>query len=377
MAGPRKMTEHTRNVVWARAAGRCQFENCNTLLIGHLVAGNRTRNKGYHAHVIADSPDGPRGDVFLSAERSNDPDNVMLLCDPCHREIDGRDTRHKYPPERLYAMKRDKERWIEDVLSAGPDGRSHMLQFSAPIGDNETAVPFDDCVTAMVPRRTPASDRPLEIKIRGMRYKDTDPGYWSNELRRLREGFASDVLGRFEGGDIRHLSVFALAPIPLLIELGRLLSDISDVDVYERHRFPAQQWRWPEEGDEISFERIRGPAGPKAVALRLAVTSEIDDRRIKGVLGEDVSIWEIASSGHGQGIVRHRADLARWRAVVGRTLDEIKNAHGMDATVSVFPAIPVSCAVEFGRAWQPKAHPVVRVFDQVRGAGFVDRLTLS
>lgn len=67
MAGPRKMTEHTRNIVWARAAGRCQFENCNTLLIGHLVAGNRTRNKGYHAHVIADSADGPRGDVVLSA----------------------------------------------------------------------------------------------------------------------------------------------------------------------------------------------------------------------------------------------------------------------------------------------------------------------
>ena len=95
------------------------------------------------------------------------------------------------------------------------------------------------------------------------------------------------------------------------------------------------------------------------------------------VLGEDVSIWEITSSRYGQGIVRHRADLARWRAVVGRTLDEIKNAHGMDAAVSVFPAIPVSCAVEFGRAWQPKAHPVVRVFDQVRDAGFVDRLTLS
>ena len=97
----------------------------------------------------------------------------------------------------------------------------------------------------------------------------------------------------------------------------------------------------------------------------------------KAVLGDEVSIWEIASSEHGQGIVRHRADLTRWRAVVARTLDEIKNAHGMDVAVSVFPAIPVSCAVEFGRAWQAKAHPVMRIFNQVRGAGFVDRLTLS
>lgn len=372
----RAISPHTRNIVWARAAGRCQFRNCNVSLIGHLVAGNRTRNRGYHAHVIADSASGPRGDAVLSPARSNDPDNIMLLCDGCHREIDGEDTRRKYPPEVLYAMKRDHEAWIDAVLSAGPVSRSHILQFSAPIGENETAVPFDDCVDAMVPRRTPASDRAIEIKIKGMRHKDSDPDYWTSELWRLRQGFQNDLLGRFESGDVRHLSVFGLAPIPLLMELGRLLSDISVVDVYERHRFPEQQWRWPEDGPIVEFQRTAGPPGPKLVALKLAVTSEIADDRIINALGtDDVSIWQIASLHHGQGIVQHREDLARWRAVVARTLDEIKNQHGMDADVAVFPAIPVSCAVEFGRAWQPKAHPSLCIFDQVKDQGFTERVT--
>jgi hypothetical protein len=226
----------------------------------------------------------------------------------------------------------------------------------------------------MVPRRTPARDRPIEIKIKGMRHKDSDPDYWTAELRRLREGFQDEILGRFENGDVRHLSVFGLAPIPLLIELGRLLSDISAVDVYERHRFPEQQWRWPEDGTAIAFQRTAGQAGPKTVALKLAVTSEIADERVTAVLGNDVSLWQIASLHHGQGIIRRREDLARWRAVVARTLDEIKNRHGMDAQVAVFPAIPVSCAVEFGRAWQPKAHPNLHIFDQVKDQGFVERL---
>lgn len=271
--GSRDMSAHTRNIVWARSAGRCQFQNCNASLIGHLVAGNSTRNRGYHAHVIADSAGGPRGDADLSPARSNDPDNIMLLCDGCHREIDGPDTRHKYPAARLYEMKREHEEWIEAVLSAGRDSRSHIVQFSAPIGDNETAVPFDDCMDAMVPRRTPASARPIEIKIKGMRYKDSDSLYWETELRRLRQGFQNDIYGRFEAGDVRHLSVFGLAPIPLLMELGRLLSDISDVDVYERHRFPEQQWRWPEDGEVVEFQSVHGRPGLKTVALKLGVTT--------------------------------------------------------------------------------------------------------
>lgn len=55
-------------------------------------------------------------------------------------------------------------------------------------------------------------------------------------------------------------------------------------------------------------------------------------------------------------------------------LDEIKNKHGMDVHLSVFSAVPVSCAVEFGRVWQPKAHPSFDIYDQAGPAGFKKRL---
>ena len=50
----------------------------------------------------------------------------------------------------------------------------------------------------------------------------------------------ADVIVGFR--EIEHLSVFALGPIPLLVELGSLLGDITPADVYQLHREPAG-WR--------------------------------------------------------------------------------------------------------------------------------------
>ncbi|QUS55305.1 SAVED domain-containing protein [Pseudovibrio brasiliensis] len=298
------------------------------------------------------------------------------MCDAHHRVIDGATTWQEYPEDLLLEMKREHEEWVETVLSAGPDSRSHVLQFSAPIGPNETAVPFDDCVHAILPVKTPAERRAVEIKVKGMHFKDSDPTYWTVQPEVLRNHFTQMIQGRFESGDIRHISVFGLAPIPLLMELGRLISDISDADIFERHREPAQ-WAWPEDGAEVNFSYLKGIQGPKRVALKLSITSHISDERVVAAVGNDVSIWEIRSEIQKHGVIRHKSDLSRYRTIVRSTLDEIKNEHGMDVEVSVFPAIPVSCAVEFGRVWQPKAHPDLEVYDQAKDQGFVHRITLA
>lgn len=372
----KQLREVTKLLVWGRAAGRCQFKNCPKSLDHDLIAGKAEINAAYLAHIVASSPNGKRGDPKRSHELADDAANIMLMCDVHHRIIDGEKTWQDYPETLLLQWKKEQEGWVDLVLSSGRESRSHILQFSAPIGPNETAVPFDDCADAIMPARTPAERRPTEIKVRGVHFQDSEKSYWSVQPQTLRKGIEQSVRGRFETGDIRHLSVFGLAPIPLLMELGRLISDISDADVYERHREPAQ-WRWPEDGPEVAFTRTQGRTGSKHVALKLSVTSHINDDRVTDVIGDDVSIWDISSNPQTHGVIRHKSDLSRFRSIVRTTLDEIKNAHGMDVQLSVFPAVPVSCAIEFGRVWQPKAHPVATIFDQVRDQGFVSRLSFD
>src|SRR5262245_30252002 len=50
-----------QNVLWGRSAGRCEYGACNKLLIGEQISGARNANKSYIAHIVGDSPEGPRG----------------------------------------------------------------------------------------------------------------------------------------------------------------------------------------------------------------------------------------------------------------------------------------------------------------------------
>ena len=88
MARGRSPSQKTRILVWGRAAGRCQYHGCGKRLDGDLVTGDLAKNHAYLAHIIASDPRGERGHPVLSHQLANDPDNLMLMCDPHHREID-------------------------------------------------------------------------------------------------------------------------------------------------------------------------------------------------------------------------------------------------------------------------------------------------
>ena len=168
---------------------------------------------------------------------------------------------------------------------------------------------------------------------------------------------------------MHHLSVFALAPQPLLIELGRLLGDIVPADVHQLHREP-RGWCWAEDRDPINF-RVRRPVQSSgAVGLVLALSATVKDDRIVDVLGTDAAIWRIEVVDPHNDIMRRRQDLAEFRRLLRALFNEIKAAHGESALIHLFPALPVSAAVEVGRVWMPKADLPLVIYDQNRACGF-------
>lgn len=87
-------------------------------------------------------------------------------------------------------------------------------------------------------------------------------------------------------------------------------------------------------------------------------------------MGLDTSVWSIRTPNPHNDIMRSREDLAAFTQVFKLLLNEIKAAHGEDSTISVFPALPVSAAVEVGRSWMPKADLPLLVYDQQPTVGF-------
>lgn len=361
----------TRCVVWARAAGRCQFPGCNRFLIGDLIAGNDNLNAGYIAHIVAEKPDGPRGDLLRSPKLADDPANLMLMCDLHHRLID-REELSNYPEAQLLAIKHRSERRIRLATEVAPERVSHMLRYGAIIGSNESVISVAKCKSAMIETHYPADSDPIDLSLSGLTLDDSDPEYFPVQVKNLRSQFDAKVRGRFESQDISHVSVFALAPIPLLIELGRLLSDITPAIVYQLHREPVG-WNWASNQEPVEFRCTEPDSEDGPVALKLGISASINDERIHKVLGSEAAIWSIDARKPHNDCVRYADDASRFRRVLREQLNEIKRVHGEDNEIALFPAIPVSFAVEFGRAWMPKADLSVRVFDQCKSDGFVER----
>lgn len=370
------LSERSRRVLWARAAGRCQYTGCNKSLIGDLISGAEDKNFGFVAHIVADTPSGPRGDVVRSALLSDDVGNLLLLCYTHHKLIDV-DAVVEHPEDRLLAMKAAHETRIEIVSTIEEDRASHVLRYAAVIGSHEALVRYEDISAAMLPHRYPAEGRrTIDLELRGLEHRDHETDFWTIQRNNLARQFATRVTERVQARDVHHLSVFALAPQPLLIELGRLLGDIVPAEVHQLHREP-KGWRWAEDMERITFGIRRAVHGPGKVALVLAVSATVNDDRVTEVLGADAAIWSIEAANPHNDIMRHRGDLAEFRRLMRSVLNDIKSTHGESADIHLFPALPVSAAVEVGRVWMPKADLPFTIYDQSRGRGFVQTLSIG
>ncbi|MFG3593163.1 SAVED domain-containing protein [Bradyrhizobium sp. RDI18] len=351
-----------QNIVWGRAAGRCQYAGCNKLLIGEQISGARNANKSYIAHVVGDSPEGPRGDPILSPKLAHDPDNLMLVCDEHHRVID-REMIDAHSVDVLGEMKSRHETRIRIVGGIDEDLGSHVIRYAAKIGANESPVEKGTVKWSMIPERYPLDDGWIDLDLVTLELRDDDPAYWPTHVKNLQTVFNEKVRGRMERQEIKRLAVFGLAPIPLLFELGRLISDISTADVRQLLRDP-KGWKWDPSSPAVRYDLQRPAQTNGPVALKLEISAPVVDERVVKVLGPDASIWSISAAGAHNDIVRRPEDIAAFAKLFRKTLDDIKLAHGEGTTVNVFPAVPVSIAVEAGRSWQPKAHPSLAIYDQ-------------
>lgn len=105
-----------------------------------IETGDLSKNNAYLAHIIAADPGGERGDPVLSHQLSNDPENLMLMCDPHHREIADPAKIGRYTVAVLREMKREHEERVERHLANPNAIPAHVLRIAVAIGDNEPAL---------------------------------------------------------------------------------------------------------------------------------------------------------------------------------------------------------------------------------------------
>lgn len=368
--------EQVKLRLWGKAAGCCQYENCSKpLYIDQLVKAEF--NLSYIAHIYADQKGGPRYDADLSPKLKSDITNLMLLCDAHHRLIDKAQVR-EHPASRLIAMKEVHERRMAIVSQVQPSKASHIILYGANIGNHQSPLSYLEGAHAMMPEHLPAQNYAIELGMKNASQIDSDPHYWDIESTHLKKSFNRQVAALKGNDPVQHFSVFALAPQPLLILLGSLLSDIYGTQVYQRHREPAS-WQWQPHSTDMHKFTIEMPADTTGVpVLVFEMSATIDNGRVTNVIKENSSVWKVKIESPHNNFLKTREQLSSFRTVCRQALDQIKAVHGENTELHVFPAMPVSAAVELGRVWMPKADLPMIVYDQNRiSGGFIKTITIK
>lgn len=107
------ISRKVERAVWVTHGGRCAICRCPL-----FETGVHPTFLGEVAHIVAEKPNGPRGNIELSSDLSDDQRNLMLLCANHHTEIDK--LVERYSVEYLLKLKSDHEAWVVRSLTIAP-----------------------------------------------------------------------------------------------------------------------------------------------------------------------------------------------------------------------------------------------------------------
>jgi hypothetical protein len=348
----RDISRPVERELWARAAGRCEFDGCNKVLYRSSVT-NESVHTAQKAHIYAFSDNGPRGRGPYKEELNqlNDVSNLMLACHECHIKIDTAPER--YPADLLIEWKKKHEDRIEIVTGIASNKKSHVVMYGANIGQESSPLVFHDCVAAMFPEWYPANEKPVLLSMQSS-LRDNGNAYWQAENTHLEEEFKSIIARYAKHDECKHFSIFALAPQPLLIKLGSLLTDKLDVETFQPHREP-KGWRWQPPSNDFEFIVNEPDYKSAQPVLLLSLSDNVDHARVNSVVDQNASIWEVTIDSPHNDFLQSKYQLMLFRQAIRKLMVDIKNHHGNTTPLHIFPVMPVSCCVELGRARMPKA----------------------
>lgn len=362
----RSIKADNKLLLYVRAGGRCEFDGCNEYVLSHQLT-HKTINLGQMAHIVAFSEKGPRGKTDDRPADINNVDNLMLLCHRCHKLVD--DNPELYSRETLLNYKKAHEERIFWLTSASPDRQTSVVVLKSKIGGQIVKLSAAEIHEAVSPRY-PASRAGTEIDL--SKISDEGDAFYTvaaKEIKRQIERIMSDVV---EAEKTNHISLFALAPMPLLAYAGNLLGSKIPTDLFQRHR-DTENWTWKTDGElvEYKFEQVRKGTVEEKVILILSLSGKVHLEKLPTEVVEGASIYEITlnDTAPNPTFLRQKQDLAAFKNIYQLALREIGSNHGKLEKLHLFPAVPAPIAVLCGRELMPKIDPILAIYDDDKRHG--------
>lgn len=360
--------DSVRNALWARTAGRCTI--CSRRLLGDQRTYLHSVLLAELAHNIGatDGHGSPRSQDNDSVDDTEAEENLLLLCHDCHKIIDNPDHIDFFPPEKLREIKESFERRVEMVTENGGLTRTAALRIGCLIRGS----------LAMASQREIAETL-LAVNYLGLVETQRSGdftcrisgsaggrGFWDAAQQSIDDTIAQ-VRQAVDSGDVEHISVFAIAPVPLLFYLGWHLDDKTPTRLFQKHRDQFIGWSWSDQGGPVDFEIVASEedASIDEVVLICALTSEVTRAAFPSAIhGAPVIEVRPVEELPGPNLLSHEQSLAnfadRWRAALAMAEARFPSAKRWHLIASA----PVTASIEAGRALVRDIHPPVTLYER-------------
>jgi len=361
----------TGHHVWADAGGCCMFQGCGADL-SKVPLYHKTARIAYLAHIIASDPCGPRGTKEDSHRLSNNPENIMLMCDAHHRLIDSF-APESFDAQRLREMRQEHTAKVQTYRAALRYPVAQVVTIFGDIGGMPTHFPNSELMEALLSEGLsmyPEVQRHLTYQGRDDR---TAPSFWSNYLHEmeLRIRMMVQSLNRSNPSSPDQLAVFPLHHASTLVLAGRILGEARRVRVFQPSR-QRKSWLWnlDAEAHPAGTFKVVGQTDSLVdeVLLTVELTAHLTEKPIPENLAKAVARGELPwirltmDAPNGECIQR-KEDLTQVMNVARGAMNHIQDKMRA-RRVHLIVMAPASVAVSIGQLMQPGHHAEFTLYDR-------------
>lgn len=354
---------NTKNTVLFESHGRCMFEGCAV----NINLDEITGAKGcfsYLAHNVASSEKGPRGILYLSAELSDDPNNILLLCDKHHRLIDKIAT-PDYPAEKLSRMRNSYVNSANRLLNSLAYHPVKVYSVLWPVQKKTISAPSNLQVNQCLNKLEWRMHNEINcLSDNESALKDLPSNCDWQILPSLIDKASKEILQQTHSDNYRA-GLFAFGLMPALIGLGAKLGNKNEIYPMLRYR-DGGQWTWPlDQPREEKPYTVNGletlSSNEKEVILTLAFTG--NPPQFKKFQEENPSLYviEVVAHNPGNGSIGHPTEGINFMNEMQKLMLQLKNNHGVEK-IHVLPCASNAVCVFFGKAYD-NYHPVLKIYD--------------
>lgn len=363
------------------AKGYCMFSGCGEDLDIDSTTGEIGNYKTL-AHNIGSSEQGPRGIIGISNVLSDDPNNVLILCEKHHRLVD-KIAAVNYDAITLSEMRKKHCETSKKLLKALGNEEIQAYSILWPVAKQKVSSPSEreiaQCLNVIESRLNGQLNRLSDNE--NTLLDSSRPNYYVNIIDSI-ESSVQSIINQTRNSN-HNVALFAMGLMPGLIALGAKLSNKNKIIPMLRYR-DGGHWVWPSEKPKGAFYDITGLdtlcSDEKEVIIRLLLTDKprtLENESLKVSKEKNIKIITIEAKRNflGNGSLAHPEDGSSFTTVIHKLLHELKNKHNT-LRVHLFPCASNAACVFFGQAFDNYL-PDIIVYDFVSQTEMESKLLIS